>query len=110
MDKNLLADQYFSSIRNRNLDGLIAFFAKDASMLLPDGQALAGADAIREMYRGLMDNQAPSPTPVTIINGEAAIAAEIEIHLPDGRVRRTANFFHLNSENLIQRLHIYARS
>lgn len=110
MDINHLADQYFSNIRNRNLDGLIAFFSENATMLLPDGQVLAGAAAIREMYSGLMANHAPSPVPVTTINGENMIAAEIEIHLPDGRIRRTANFFHLNNDGLIQRLHVYARS
>jgi hypothetical protein len=45
-----------------------------------------------------------------MIVGDAAIAVEIEARLPDGSSRRTANFYHLNSQGRIQRLSVYMRS
>jgi hypothetical protein len=109
VDGNELATRYFANIRSHNLDGLIAFFAQDATMALPDGREFSGVAAIRSMYSGLFAAQSPSPTPLTVIAGVDAVATEIEARLPDGSVRRTANFFHLNREGRIQRLSIYAR-
>ncbi len=109
MSKSRLADQYFSSVRVRNLDSLCALYAADAVLALPDGRELIGAEAIREMYRGLFASQAPSPTPVNVIVGDKAVAAELEIRLPNDEIRRTANFFYLNAAGLIERLSIYAR-
>ena len=110
MTKDEIVDRYFANIRNRDLDGLIAFFAHDATMALPDGRQFAGVAAIRAMYSGLFAAQSPSPRPVAVIAGAQSVAAEIEAHLPNGTVRRTANFFHLNSAGLIQRMSIYARA
>jgi ketosteroid isomerase-like protein len=109
MSKHDLAESYFARIRNRDLEGLLSFFSTDAVLKLPDGREFAGTDAIREMYRGLFAAQAPSPTPMAVIIGTDAIAVEIEARLPDGSVRRTANFFHLDPRDQIQRLNIYAR-
>jgi len=44
-----------------------------------------------------------------VIAGAHGVATEIEARLPDGTVRRTANFFHFNGEGLIERLSVYAR-
>ena len=110
MGKHELADSYFSKIRNRDLEGLLAFFVADAVLKLPDGREFSGVGAIREMYRGLFAAQAPSPTPVAVVVGTDSVATEIEARLPDGTVRRTANFFHLDKEGRIQRLNIYARN
>jgi hypothetical protein len=109
MNGNELATGYFANIRSHNLDGLLAFFAEDATMTLPDGREFSGVAAIRAMYSGLFAAQSPSPTPLAVIAGVQAVATEIEARLPNGTVRRTANFFHLNSEGQIQRLSIYAR-
>lgn len=110
MNKEEIVERYFANIRNRDLDALIAFFAPDAAMTLPDGRQFAGVAAIRAMYSGLFAAQPPSPRPVAVIAGAQNVAAEIEAHLPNGTVRRTANFFHLNSAGLIQRMNIYARA
>lgn len=110
MDKSLLAEQYFSSVKNRNLDGLCALYVADAILVLPDGREFYGVEAIREMYSGLFATQAPSPNPITVVVGADAVAAELEIHLPNGMIRRTANFFHLDEKGLIKRLNIYARN
>lgn len=104
-----LADRYFSCVRTHDLDGLCAMYTADAVLLLPDNRELIGVEAIREMYRGLFSSQAPSPTPVNIIVGEHSVAAELEIRLPNGDIRRTANFFSLDDANFIKRLSIYAR-
>jgi ketosteroid isomerase-like protein len=109
VDKHELVDRYFANIRNKDLDSLIAFFAPSATMTLPDGRELAGVVAIRTMYSSLFAAQSPSPRPITVIAGEHGVAAEIEATLPNGTVRRTANFFHLESDGKIKRLSIYAR-
>jgi hypothetical protein len=62
------------------------------------------------MYSKLFAAMSPSPTPLAVIAGARGVATEIEARLPDGTVRRTANFFHFNSEGLIERLSVYARS
>ena len=110
MNKDDLVESYFANIRNQNLDGLIAFFAHDATMTLPDGREFAGVAAIRAMYGALFTAQSPSPRPIAVIAGAQGLAAEIEATLPNGTVRRTANFFHLNSAGMIQRMSIYARA
>lgn len=61
------------------------------------------------MYARLFATTSPSPTPLAVIAGAQGVATEIEARLPDGTVRRTANFFHFNTERLIQRLSVYAR-
>ena len=110
MNRDELVERYFANIRNHELDALIAFFAMDATMTLPDGREFAGVAAIRTMYSGLFAAQSPSPRPVAVIAGIHGAAAEIEVRLPNGTVRRTANFFHLDSAGLIERLSIYARA
>lgn len=109
MSNGNLAQQYFSSIKNRDLDSLCALYRDDAELVLPDGRELFGVNAIREMYNGLFGAQAPSPTPIHIVVGDSSVAAELEIRLPNGDIRRTANFFSLDSDGLIKRLSIYAR-
>lgn len=106
---NDLANRYFSSVKNRDLDSLCALYIADAELVLPDGRELFGVTAIREMYSGLFASQAPSPTPVHVVVGDGAVAAELEIRLPNGDIRRTANFFSLDSAGLIKRLSIYSR-
>ncbi len=104
-----LANRYFSSVKHQDLDSLCALYSADAELILPDGRELLGVEAIREMYRGLFASQAPSPTPVHIVVSAGSVAAELEIRLPNGDIRRTANFFSLDSQGLIKRLSIYAR-
>jgi len=110
LENTNLADRYFAHMRERNLEGLAKLFAKDATFILPDGRELSGLAAIREMYTKLFAAMPPSPTPLAVIAGAHGVATEIEARLPDGTVRRTANFFHFNGEGLIERLSVYARS
>lgn len=109
MDINQLANQYFSCVRDRNLDSLCALYVTDAVLAMPDGTELIGVAAIRAMYSGLFANHAPTPTPINITVGDNLVTTELQIQLPNGDIRHTADFFHLNSEGLITRLNVYAR-
>lgn len=104
-----VATRYFDAIRARELDALCALFTAEAVMVLPDGRELAGIEAIRGMYTYLFGAGAPVPTAVATVVGPDSAAAEIEARLPDGSVRRTANFFHLDASGLIVRLSVYRR-
>jgi len=104
-----VADRYFECVRSHDLEGLVALFAKDAILILPDGRELIGVDAIRAMYQHLVNGSAPTPWPTAAIVGSNDAAVEIESHLPDGAVRRTANFFHFDVRGRIARLSVYKR-
>jgi len=110
LDHTDLAARYFAHMKARNLQGLTELFAEDATFALPDGRELAGARAIHDMYAQLFAAGAPSPTPLATISDGQGIATEIEARLPNGTVRRTANFFHLNAQGLIRRLSVYTRA
>jgi uncharacterized protein (TIGR02246 family) len=109
MDCTKLVDRYFANMRARDIEGLVNLFAADATFTLPDGRELSGSDAIQAMYDKLFAAMAPSPTPLAVIAAARGVATEIEARLPNGTIRRTANFFHFNDEGLIQRLSVYAR-
>jgi ketosteroid isomerase-like protein len=109
MNLSVQVERYFASIRQRNLDGLTELVAADATLTLPDGRDLSGLAAIRDMYARLFAAVAPAPTPGEVLAGVQRAAAEIEAQLPDGTVRRTANFFYFNGEGLITRVSIYSR-
>jgi hypothetical protein len=102
-------DRYFANMRARDLEGLVKLFAQDATFILPDGRELSGVAAIHDMYGKLFAATAPVPTPLAVIAAAHGVATEIEARLPNGTIRRTANFFHFNDEGLIQRLSVYAR-
>ena len=104
-----LVDRYFAHMRARDLEGLAGLFAEDAVVVLPDGKETAGLAAIRGMYQHIFGAGAPSPTLVVTVCDGAIAATEIRATLPDGSVRHTANFFHLDPEGRIARLSIYKR-
>jgi ketosteroid isomerase-like protein len=104
-----VVDRYFANMRERDIEGLVRLFAADATFILPDGRELSGSTAIHDMYSKLFAAMAPSPTPLAVIAAAHGIATEIEARLPNGTIRRTANFFHFNEDGLIQRLSVYAR-
>ena len=104
-----VADRYFACMHGRDLDALLALFADHATMILPDGTEIHGVTVLREMYRGLFAMTPPAPAPVAFIVGLDGVAVEIKTSLPDGTTRLTANFFHLDSNGLIERLSVYKR-
>jgi len=44
-----------AGVNNRDLDGLMALYAPDASLVLPDGSTITGTQAIREAYAGFIE-------------------------------------------------------
>ena len=43
-----------AGVNNQDLDGLVALYAPDAAMVLPDGSTVTGTEAIREQWAGLL--------------------------------------------------------
>ena len=100
-------NRYFACVRAKDLDALAALYAVDGVLILPDGREFAGVDAIIEVQRGVFAASSPQPkTSEPIVSGNVA-AVQVAAHLPDGSVRRTANFFTLADDGRIQRLSIY---
>lgn len=104
-----VSERYFECMRARDLAGLEELFTEDAIMILPDGRELQGRDAISGMYAYLFQVGAPVPQAVATVTNQATAAAEIEAKLPDGTVRRTANFFHCDERGKITQLSVYRR-
>jgi hypothetical protein len=104
-----VADRYFAGVKARDIDAWMELFAEDALYILPDGREFAGVSAIREIQLRVFTSGAPIPNPRVSVIGERAIAVEIEVTLPDGTMRHTANIFHLNDDGKIQRLNIYRK-
>lgn len=105
-----VVERYFAAIRARDIDSLLALYAEDATFILPNGKEFRGVAAIGEMQRGVLAGAAPTPTVVNKVLGENSAAIEIEAHLSDGTVRRTANFYQLSPAGQIARLSVYMRS
>jgi ketosteroid isomerase-like protein len=104
-----LIDRYFAAMCTRDAEALMALFAPDAVMVLPDGRELAGTTAIRAMYEHLLTTDPPTPAPMATIISSVGGATEIETRLGDGSSRQTANFFHLDKAGQIRRLSVYKR-
>lgn len=99
--------RYFASIRAQDLEALAQLYAEDGVLTLPDGREIAGRDAILEVQKGIFAAASPLPsTSDPVVTGNIA-AVQVQAHLPDGNVRRTANFFTLADDGRIQRLSIY---
>jgi len=45
--------RYFSAMRARDLSGVLALFAPDASLSLPDGRQVVGRAALDQWFSGL---------------------------------------------------------
>ena len=109
IDRRALAEGYFAGMRSRDFEAIVAKFAEDGVMILPDGREVVGHEALRAMYSGLFAASPPTPTPLNIVVGEDQVAVEIEAKLEDGGARRTANFFRFDDHGRIARVSIYRR-
>ena len=110
MDTNKVADRYFECIRSRDVEGLIALYADDAVVTLPNGKQVVGGAAIREFQLNVFATGAPYPTPGPRVVGANEIAVEIKAKIADGSTRSTANFFYINEAGRIQRLSVYSQN
>jgi SnoaL-like domain len=104
-----LRNRYFTAMRRADLDGVLALFADDAVAILPDGNVRDGKVALEEMFAGIFGRSRPNPAPGPITGAGNYWAVEVETALPDGLKRNTANFFQLNEDGLIERMHSYRR-
>jgi ketosteroid isomerase-like protein len=104
-----VTQQYFACMRARDIDGLMALYADEATFTLPSGRSFNGKAAIREMHLGVFAAGAPVPKPIETVVGEHSAAVEIQARLPDGTVRQTANFYYLNDSARIRALSVYMR-
>lgn len=102
-----LAERYFETVRSRDIDRFVALYTEDASFVYPDGREAKGAAAIRERQAVVFAAKPPSPSPQSMIAGERCVAVELAAKLPDGAVRRMANFFYFNADGLIERQRVY---
>lgn len=109
LEHTRLVEHYFAGMNARDVDAVVALFDVDAVLGLPDGREFSGVEAIRGWFTSLFVLQAPSPKPSVVIAAAGGVATEIDVKLPDGRTRRTANFFHVNAAGRIARLTTYAR-
>jgi len=110
MDLDKVIAGYFAAIRAKDIEGLMALYASDASFSLPDGRQFSGTDAIRAMHLSVFAASAPQPSPGRTIIAPSAAAVEIEARLPDGSVRHTTNHFFLNKDGKIERLSVYVKT
>jgi len=104
-----LALAYYRCINARDLEGVLALFADDACFNLPDGRTVAGKEAIRAMYVGVFGAGGPQPQPVTIVPAAAHVAAEVQVTLADGSVRKMASFFALGEGGRFSGVTVYQR-
>ena len=110
MDVSKVMEGYFAAIRAKDIEGLMALYAKDATFILPDGRQFAGTDAIRATHLSVFAASAPQPSPGRTIIAQSAGAVEIEARLPDGSVRHTTNHYYLNGDGKIERLSVYIKT
>lgn len=106
-----IVDQYFASVRARDIDAFMALFANDAIFITPDGRSHAGADAIRTMESAVFATEnPPTPSPGPVVANEYSAAVEVEVRLPNGAIHRMGSFFQFNASGSIQRLSIYRQA
>jgi hypothetical protein len=104
-----LRDRYFAAMRAADLAGVLALFAEDAVVILPDGQERIGKAALSDMFSSIFCQSRPNPLPGQITGANGSWAVEVETALPDSRLGHTANFFRLNAAGQIERMHSYRR-
>jgi ketosteroid isomerase-like protein len=105
-----LRTRYFDAMRAADLDAVLALFDEQAVVILPDGREHAGRAALAQLYTGILSASRPTPAPGAMTGSDGYWAVEVTTRLPDGRSRHTANFFHMNDQGLIARMHSYSRA
>ena len=100
---------YYAAINAKDLDGVCALFTDDAAFNLPDGRKVEGIAAIRAMYVNVFAAGGPQPQPITIVPAQTHVAAEVEVHLADGRVLAMASFFTLGEGGRFSNVSVYRR-
>lgn len=109
MTGNELREAYFAAMRAGDTAAVLALFADDAVVVLPDGKARRGRGELEAMFAGIFAQSRPCPQPGPITGSGDYWAVEVETDLPGGTKRNTANFFRLDAAGRIARMHSYTR-
>lgn len=104
------ARTYYSKINAKDLEGLLALFAEDATFTLPDGRKVSGMAEIRKMYVNVFAHGGPQPQPMTFIASDSGVAVEVQVNLADGSVRNMASFFQVGSDEKFISIGVYQRA
>lgn len=102
-----IADRYFEAMRIQDLAMLLDLFADDGMIVWPDGRAIEGKQAIREIYARLFEGPSNNPDPGMLMIGPESFAAEVASRFASGETRRTINVFRLTADGLIARMDSY---
>lgn len=102
-----ISDAYFAAMRGRDLDLLLSLFDTAGVIVWPDGRAIEGKDAIREIYTRLFQTPPNNPAPGHLMIGPDSFSVEVASRFDDGTTRRTINIFRLTGEGLIARMDSY---
>ncbi len=110
MNTEHLARTYYRKVNAKDLEGLLALFADDAVFILPDGRQVSGVAEIRQMYERVFAHGGPQPQPVSFVAADHGVAAEVQVHLSDGTVRRMASFFQAGADEKFTSVGVYQRN
>ena len=102
-----LADRYFAAMRAQDLDALLSVFDQAGVIVWPDGRAIEGKPAIREVYARLFQNPSNNPAPGALMIGPESFAVEVTSRFDNGETRRTINVFRLAPNRLVARMDSY---
>lgn len=107
MNGQNIADRYFAAMREQNLEVLLDLFSEDGVIVWPDGRAIEGKAAIREVYARLFQGPSNNPAPATLMLGPESFSVEVASRFDSGETRRTINVFRLGPDRLIVRMDSY---
>ena len=103
------AEAYFTAIRAKDIDALMALYTDDATFALPNCKAFTGKHAIRATHEAVFASGSPFPNPVSWFVSPDGVVVEIRADLPDGTSRQTTNHYRFNLAGQIASLTVYAR-
>jgi uncharacterized protein (TIGR02246 family) len=102
-----IADRYFAAMTSQDLEALLALFTEDGVIVWPDGRAIEGKPAIREIYARLFQSPANNPVPAALMIGPESFSVAVASSFDSGETRRTLNVFRLGADGLIARMDSY---
>jgi ketosteroid isomerase-like protein len=103
------AEHYVANVNTRDLEGLVALFAPDATLLHPAGR-FEGHDAIRGFYADNVLLHSPQITAVSWVNADRLCVFEMDARPPHGdTVSHAIDHVTVDRDGRIERLAIYYR-